>query len=74
MIKKIICLLFLLAGLNANAQTEPAMGDALRENGKIYVVISVIGIIFIALVIFLFMLERKLKRLEEKQNSINNIK
>ena len=55
----------------AGAQTpsEPQMADALRENGKIYVVITVIGIIFVCIVAFLIILERKIKKLEEKASS-----
>ncbi len=50
-----------------NAQTyEPQMADTFRKEGKIYVVIAVIGMIFVALVIFLVILERKLKNLENK--------
>ncbi len=55
--------------LVTKAQEAPQMADALRENGKIYVVIAVIGIVFLCLVVFLVYLERKLKKLEEKINS-----
>jgi hypothetical protein len=70
MVKKITVFILLLisAFVNAQAVSEPAMADALREDGKIYVVISVIGIIFIAIVVFLIVLERKIKGLEEKFN------
>ena len=73
MIKKVIIYIFLLVTNIATAQVaaEPVMADALRENGKIYVVITVIGIIFLALIVFLIILERKLKKLEDK---INNLK
>ena len=68
MIKKLFVLLFLCLSFFANAQTTegPAMADELRANGKIFVVIGVIAIIFIAIVIFLIMIERKLKKLEER--------
>jgi hypothetical protein len=68
MIKKIVVFLFLFITLCSSAQVMegPEMADTLRENGKIYVVISVIGIIFICIVVFLIMLERKLKKLEDK--------
>ncbi|MCC6373032.1 MAG: CcmD family protein [Bacteroidia bacterium] len=59
----------MLMAFSAGAQNENGgaqMADVLRENGKIYVVITVIGIIFIALVFFLVYLERKLKRLEDE--------
>jgi len=67
MIKKVITLLFLFLSFFAGAQTAgPEMADALRENGKINVVISVIAIIFICIVVFLVVLERKIKKLEDK--------
>ena len=68
MIKKIITFLFLFATVFAKAQSEaqPEMADAFRADGKIYVVITVIGMIFLALVVFLVILERKLKKLENK--------
>jgi len=68
MIKKVITLLFLFIAFFTRAQTVdgPQMADSMREDGKIYVVISVIGIIFISIVIFLIILERKLKKLEDK--------
>lgn len=75
MIKKILSLLFICVSLLSQAQqmiTEsgPQMADDLRENGKIYVVISVIGIIFLALVVFLVYIERKLKKIEDKVNNL----
>ena len=51
-------------------ESGPQMADSLRENGKIYVVISVIGIIFLSLVIFLVYIERKLKKIEDKVNNL----
>lgn len=46
--------------------SSPQMADTFRSEGKIYVVISVISIIFAAIVIFLVYLERKIKRLENQ--------
>jgi heme/copper-type cytochrome/quinol oxidase subunit 2 len=70
MIKKnIFSLLFLLSALASKAQdatAAPQMADAIRDNGKIYVVITVIALIFIAIVCFLVYLERKLKKLEQQ--------
>ncbi len=64
---KLFFLLFLLMSSIAGAQTEgPQMADHFREDGKIYVVISVIAIIFLSIVFFLIYLERKLKRLEKE--------
>lgn len=70
MIKKIALLLFLFVSMIINAQNanEPQMADGFRQDGKIYVVITVIAMIFIAIVLFLIFLERKVKKLEKKLN------
>ena len=71
MIKKVFILLFLLSAVFASAQdniSAPQMADAFRDDGKIWVVITVIGIIFISLVIFLLLLERKVNKLEKQIN------
>lgn len=62
-------LALLLFPLNLLAQTPPAtMADKFRADGKIYIVILVIITIFIGIIIYLFSLERKIKRLEREQN------
>lgn len=68
MIKKIAVFIFLIVVFFAKSQTanEPQMADGLRQEGKIYVVITVIAMIFVAIVLFLIFLERKVKRLEKK--------
>ena len=70
--KKIVSLLFLLCVfLVAGAQAgttgdEPVeMADALRSNGKIYVVVTVVVIILLGLFLYLFRLDRKISRLEK---------
>jgi heme/copper-type cytochrome/quinol oxidase subunit 2 len=50
----------------ANAQTsQPEMADLMRENGKIYVVIGVIVLIFIVLFGYLISLDRKISKIEK---------
>ena len=45
------------------------MADTMRSNGKIYVVVCVLLIIFAGLSIFLISIDRKVRRLEkEKEN------
>jgi K+-transporting ATPase A subunit len=48
----------------AMAQVEPEMADVMRSNGKIFVVVAVLSVILIGLFIYLFILDRKIKRLE----------
>jgi hypothetical protein len=74
MIKRILSFVFLLSTLFSSAQESsesPQMADAFRSEGKIYVVITVIGIIFTALVIFLILIERKVSKLEKQINKDN---
>jgi len=42
------------------------MADILKQSGKIYVVIAVLSVIFIALSIYLFIQDKKLQELEKK--------
>lgn len=66
---KIGILLYSLIPLFLQAQNEtvPEMADVMRSNGKIYVVVAVIMVIFIGIVLYLFRLERKIDNIE-KQN------
>lgn len=69
MIKQLSILLFMLMALVSNAQevtNGPDMADNFRADGKIYVVIAVLATIFICVVVYLAVIERKLKKLEEE--------
>ncbi|PTM03774.1 MAG: CcmD family protein [Bacteroidetes bacterium] len=63
-----LALFFMLVALsNASAQMpQVEMADALRENGKIYVVVVIIAIVFIGLAGYLINLDRKISKLEKK--------
>ena len=41
------------------------MADIMRSNGKIYVVVAVIAIIFIGLMAYLFRIDQRVKKLEK---------
>lgn len=58
------CLLFffLISIIPASAQVE--MADTMRSEGKIYVVVAIIVIVLAGLFLYLFMLDRKVTRLE----------
>lgn len=43
------------------------MADTFRKEGKIYVVIAVAGIVLIGIFVYLFMLDKRLKNLENKK-------
>ena len=64
--KKIIpFLLSLILSVSASAQGEQISSGFMRSNLKIYVVVAVLVLIFLGIVLFLFSLERRLKKLEE---------
>ena len=58
----------LLPVIQAVAQTadQPEMADALRQSGKIYVVVAVIAVVLAGLLFFLISLDRKISRLEKE--------
>ena len=59
----------LLLASAAFAQTsaaEPEMADALRQSGKIYVVVLVLVIIVTGLLVYLIRLDGKVSRLEKE--------
>jgi CcmD family protein len=47
-------------------QQQAEMADVLRSNGKIYVVVTAVLIVLVGLFIYLFSIERKVKKLEQK--------
>ena len=57
----------LLIPFLAGAQAQDvAMADGLRAEGKIYVVVGIIAIIFIGILIYLISMDRKISRLEKE--------
>ncbi|MDN5287398.1 MAG: CcmD family protein [Mucilaginibacter sp.] len=64
-----VLLLFLLSFSAAFAQQSTAveMDDVLRSSGKIYVVVLTIVIIFAGLAIYLFSIDRRLKKIEKEK-------
>lgn len=68
-LRKYILTLLLLMPFLSRAQGSVEMADTFRSNGKIYVVLLVICTIFAGIILFLVFLERKIKKLEQKQNN-----
>jgi len=50
----------------AQNAAPPQMADVLRSNGKIYTVVAVVGIVLTGLLVYLFLTERKLSKLEKQ--------
>lgn len=52
----------------ARAQSGIEMADRMRSNGKIYVVVAVIGIIFLGITAYLISLDRRIGKLEKGES------
>jgi CcmD family protein len=68
MIKYNSILIFLTSFLlsHVSSAQQPEMADTMRSEGKIYVVVAILLIIFAGLIVYLFMLDRKVTRIEKK--------
>ena len=63
-----LLLVFCCFGLRAFCfaqENKPEMADVMRSNGKIYVVVAVCLTILIGLFVYVFLLDRKISRLEK---------
>jgi len=67
--KSLILILLLLSFVTTFARQPQSveMADAFRSSGKIYVVIATIVIIFVGLSIYLFSIDRRLKKIEKEK-------
>ena len=65
--KFIIAIILILNTVQSFAQKGGVeMADAMRSDGKIYVVVVCIVLILLGLLIYLFSLDKRLKKLEKK--------
>lgn len=62
-----LCFLFITSSLVSMAQQEVEMADTMRSNGKIYVVVAVLAVLFTGLFIYLISIDRKISRLEKEE-------
>jgi hypothetical protein len=64
--KPVSALSFLLLSILTFAQNGPVeMADTMRSNGKIYVVLAVVLVIFAGLIIYLVSIDRKVRKMEK---------
>ncbi|MCU0379556.1 MAG: hypothetical protein MUE58_00060 [Chitinophagaceae bacterium] len=56
----------LLAGAQDAGQGPVEMADAMRQNGKIYVVVAVILTILAGIILYLVRIDRKVSKLEKE--------
>lgn len=62
----IIPFLLITTLLHAQDSAPVEMADTMRSEGKIYVVVGIILIVLAGLIAYLFMLDRKVKKLEDR--------
>lgn len=67
-LKYSLCSLFvLLSGLVVAQGPEGVeMADTMRDNGKIYVVVAVVAIVFAVITAYMISIDRKVRRLEKE--------
>ena len=58
--------MLLFAGSLHAQSAQPAMADAMRSDGKIYVVVAVMLIIFLLLACYLVIIDRKITKIEKE--------
>ena len=58
--------LSIFLSLSSFAQTKPEMADVMRGNGKIYNVVAVCLTVLIGLFLYVFMIDRKISKLEKE--------
>jgi hypothetical protein len=64
-IKSVIAGLCFLTIHPAFGQNQVEMADRLRTEGKIYVVVAIVLIILAGLIFYLFLMDKKIKKLEK---------
>lgn len=65
LIKLILVILPAFGLVPAFAQNQVAMADDLRAEGKIYVVVIMILVVLAGLIFYLFLMDKKVKKLEK---------
>ena len=60
-------ILILISTFASGQSGEIEMADAMRESGKIYVVVAVLCTVFVGLIIYTTMIDRRLSKLEKEQ-------
>lgn len=68
-VKKSITGLILILNLVVSdlwAQSDIEMADTMRSEGKIYVVVGIVLIVLAGLILYLFLLDRKIGKIEKR--------
>ena len=72
LINSILASAFMLISSAVRAQSEVEMADGMRAEGKIYVVIAIILIVLTGFIVYLVLLDRKVKKLEKLLENRNS--
>jgi CcmD family protein len=62
----LICLFNAFILFAQDAENEVEMADIMRSNGKIYIVVAVVAVIFTGIVVYLISLDRKISDIEKR--------
>lgn len=62
----LLCIQLSLPAQSTDSNSGVEMADGLYQSGKIYVVISAIALIFVGIIIYLVLLDRKIGKLEDQ--------
>jgi hypothetical protein len=68
-IKLILLLMVTMLSQPLFAQ-EVEMADGMRSSGKIYVIVAIVLIVLAGLITYLFLLDRKISKLEKRANEL----
>lgn len=63
-----LCVCLVSCFIGYAQQAKPEMADLMRSNGKIYVVVAVCLTILLGLFVYVFLLDRKITRLENNKD------
>ncbi|PZR40466.1 MAG: CcmD family protein [Azospira oryzae] len=66
--KSILLLCFSFISTFLFAQEEVPMADTMRSEGKIYVVVAVVLVLVLGLVLYVFLMDKKITALEKRIN------
>ena len=64
--KRVLLLFSLVLPLSLLSQEQPEMADALRQDGKFWVVVVCLSIILLGILSYLILLDRKVTKMEKE--------
>lgn len=65
----LFCTLLPFMGMS-QGQEQSEMAVLMRSNGKIYVVVAVLALVLVGLLVYVFILDRKISRIEKEGKEI----